>query len=72
MNLKQMARIVMSKILERDVSGKCDDCEDLVKKGEKERQKKVEKSGVESPDEYPSAPGAKSRNAPPGSMGGKV
>jgi hypothetical protein len=44
MNLKQMVRIVMSKILERDVSGKCDDCEDLVKKGEKERQKKVEKS----------------------------
>jgi hypothetical protein len=67
-----MGRIVMSKILERDVSGKCDDCEDLVKKGEKERQKKVEKSGVESPDEYPNAPGAKSRNAPPGSMGGKV
>ena len=62
----------MSKILERDVSGKCDDCEDLVKKAEKERQKKVEKSGVESPDEYPNAPGAKSRNAPPGSMGGKV
>ena len=62
----------MSKILERDVSGKCDDCEDLVKKGEKERQKKVEKSGVESPDEYPNAPGAKSRNAPPGFMGSKV
>lgn len=62
----------MSKILERDISGKCDDCDDLVKKGEKERQKEVEKSGVESPDEYPNAPGAKSRNAPPGSMGGKV
>ena len=61
----------MSKILERDVSGKCDDCEDLVKKGEKERQKEVEKSGVESPDEYHNAPGAKSRNAPPGFMGGK-
>ena len=62
----------MSKILERDISGKCDDCDDLVKKGEKERQKEVEKSGVESPDKYPNAPGAKSRNAPPGSMGGKV
>jgi hypothetical protein len=69
---KQKRKAIMSKILERDVSGKCDDCEDLVKKGEKERQKKVEKSGVESPDEYPNAPGAKSRNAPPGSMGGKV
>ena len=62
----------MSKVLERDVSGKCDDCEDLVKKGEEERQKKLEKSKVKSPDEYPQAPGAKSRNEPPGSMGGKV
>jgi len=62
----------MSEMPERDVSGKCDDCEDLVKKGEKERQKKVEESEVESPEEYPDAPGAKSRNAPPGSMGGKV
>jgi hypothetical protein len=34
--------------------------------------KKVEKSGVESPDEYPNAPGAKLKDAPPGSMGGKV
>lgn len=62
----------MSEIPERDISGKCDDCEDLVKKGEKERQKKVEESGVESPEEYPEAPGAKSRNAPPGSMGGHI
>ena len=62
----------MSEMPERDVSGKCDDFEDLVKKGEKERQKKVEESGVESPEEYPDAPGAKSRNVPPGSMGGKV
>jgi len=62
----------LSEIPERDISGKCDDCEDLVKKGEKERQKKVEESGVESPEEYPEAPGAKSRNAPPGSMGGHI
>jgi hypothetical protein len=33
--------------------------------------KKVEKSGVESPDEYPNAPGAKLKDARPGSMGGK-
>jgi hypothetical protein len=62
----------MSEMPERDISGKCDDCEDLVKKGEKERQKRVEESGVKSPKEYPDAPGAKSRNASPGSMGGKV
>jgi len=58
--------------LERDVSGECEDCEDRVKKGEEERQKKLEKSKVKSPEEYPEAPGAKSRNEPPGSMGGKV
>jgi len=62
----------MSEILERDVSGKCDDCEDRVKKGEEERQKKLENAEAENPDEYPEAPGAKSRNAPPGSLGGKV
>ncbi len=62
----------MSDPLERDVSGKCDDCEDRVKEGKEERQKELEKSGVESPEEYPDAPGATSRNAPPGSMGGKV
>jgi hypothetical protein len=62
----------MSETLERDISGKCDDCEDRVRKGEEERQKKVEESGVKSPEDYPDAPGAKSRNAPPGSMGGKV
>lgn len=62
----------MSEILERDVTGKCDGCEDRVKKGEEDRQKKLEGSGVKAPDEYPEAPGAKKRNAPPGSMGGKV
>ncbi len=62
----------MSETLARDVSGKCDDCEDRVKKGREERQKKLEKSEIESPAEYPEAPGAKSRNAPPGSLGGKV
>ena len=62
----------MSKPLERDVSGKCDGCEDRVKEGKEERQEKLEKSKVENPEEYPEAPGAKSRNAPPGSLGGKV
>ena len=62
----------MSEPLARDVSGKCDSCEDRVKEGKEERQKKLEKSEVESPKEYPVAPGATSRNAPPGSLGGKV
>jgi PHP family Zn ribbon phosphoesterase len=62
----------MSEILERDVTGKCDDCEDRVKKGEEDRQKELEELQAENPDEYPEAPGAKSRKEPPGSMGGKV
>lgn len=64
----------MSEVLERDVSGKCDDCEDRVKEGEKERQKEIEssKANVENPEEFPEAPGAKSRREPPGSLGGKV
>lgn len=64
----------MSEVLERDVSGKCGDCEDRVKEGEKERQKEIEssKSKVENPEEFPEAPGSKSRKEPPGSLGGKV
>ncbi len=43
----------MSETLARDVSGKCDDCEDRVKKGrEKNDRKSLEKSEIESPAEY--------------------
>ena len=65
----------MSEIPERDISGKCDDCEDRVKEGEKERQKKVDESGVKSAEKYPEPPGAESRREksspkePPGSLG---
>ncbi|MCJ8499013.1 TVP38/TMEM64 family protein [Desulfatitalea alkaliphila] len=38
----------------------------------KERQKEMNQSDVEAPKEYPDPPGEKKRNAPPGSMGGKV
>ena len=64
----------MSEVLERDISGKCDDCEDLVKEGEKKRQKDIEASQheVENPEEFPAAPSAGKRKEPPGSMGGKV
>lgn len=62
----------MTEVLERDVSGKCDDCEDRVKQGEKERQEKMKDVKAENPDQYPEAPGAKSRNEPPGALGGKV
>jgi hypothetical protein len=64
----------MSDTLERDITGKCDDCEDRVKEGEEERQKEIDKakSKVENPQEFPEAPGAKFRNEPPGALGGKV
>ena len=37
-----------------------------------ERQKEIAESSVESPDAYPSAPGAHTRNEPPGFLGGHV
>jgi hypothetical protein len=64
----------MSDVLKRDITGECDECEDRVKEGEKERQKEIDAatSKVENPQEFPEAPGAKSRNEPPGALGGKV
>jgi hypothetical protein len=41
--------------LERDVIGECDDCKDRVKRGEEERQKELEKTKADNPDEYPEA-----------------
>ncbi len=63
----------MTDIPKRDITGDCEgDCKDRVFEGEKERQKEIAKSGVKSADSFPNAPGANSRNAPPGSMGGHV
>ena len=64
----------MDDILERDITGKCDDCEDRVKEGEEKRQKEIDAatSKVENPQVFPEAPGARSRNEPPGALGGKV
>ena len=61
----------MADIPKRDITGDCDegDCKDRVSEGEKERQKEIAKSGVKSADSFPNAPGAKSRNEPPGFMG---
>ncbi len=61
------------KMPKRDMTGECEgECRDRVKEGEKERQKAIHKEGVESPDDYPTPPGAKKRNNPPGEMGGHV
>jgi ElaB/YqjD/DUF883 family membrane-anchored ribosome-binding protein len=58
----------------RDITGECDEgeCRDRVREGEEERQREVAHSGVESPDYYPRVSGAKTRKAPPGSLGGHV
>jgi hypothetical protein len=66
----------MTDMPKRDTEGKCDEgeCRDREKEGYAERQSKIEgeHKDVESPEEYPSAPKAKKRNEPPGSMGGHV
>ena len=63
----------MNEMPKRDTTGDCEgECRDRVKEGEKERQSKMKGEGVEAPESYPNAPGAKKRNDPPGSMGGHV
>ena len=63
----------MSHIPERDISGHCEgECRDRVREGEDDRQKEIANSKFKSADSFPNAPGAKSRNAPPGWLGGHV
>jgi hypothetical protein len=64
----------MAEIPKRDITGDCDEgeCRDRVKEGEKQRQEEVNQMDVEAPEDYPTPPGAKDRNDPPGGMGGKV
>ena len=57
----------------RDTTGDCEgECRDRVKEGEEIRQEKVEQEKIKSPDDYPSPPGAKKRDNPPGEQGGHV
>lgn len=53
-------QIMSSKVLKRDVNGKCDEgeCRDRVIEGNKARQVDIEKSGVKAPKSYPTMPGA--------------
>jgi hypothetical protein len=63
----------MSHIPERDITGHCEgECRDRVREGEDDRQKEIANSKFKSADSFPNAPGAKSRNAPPGWLGGHV
>lgn len=63
----------MADIPTRDTTGECEgECKDRVLEGEKERQEKIAKSGVKTTESFPDAPGAHSRNEPPGYLGGHV
>ena len=57
----------------RDITGNCEGaCRDRVHEGEADRQNEIAKSKFKSADSFPNAPGASSRNAPPGWLGGHV
>jgi hypothetical protein len=63
----------MTDILKRDITGECEgECRDLVRDGEEERQDEILASDVETPEEYPNAKWAKSRDEQPGVWGGHV
>lgn len=63
----------MKDMPKRDITGHCEgECRDRVREGEDERQKDIAASGFKSPDFFPNAPGAKSRNDQPGWLGGHV
>jgi hypothetical protein len=63
----------MTNIPERDIPGHCEgEFRDRVREGEDDRQKHIAESGFKSADSFPNAPGAKSRNDPPGWLGGHV
>jgi len=63
----------MTNMPKRDLTGECEgECRDRVREGEEERQTEIKGSSTHSPDSYPDAPGAKSRNEPPGVYGGHV
>jgi hypothetical protein len=63
----------MTDMLKRDITGECEgECRDLVREGEEERQDEIIASGLETPESYPDAHWARSRNEPPGVFGGHV
>jgi hypothetical protein len=72
--IKNREETPMTDMPKRDITGKCDEgeCRDRVREGEDERQHEISASDIESPDEYPDAKWARSRNAQPGVWGGHV
>jgi hypothetical protein len=64
----------MTDMPKRDTSGKCDEgeCRNRVLEGQEERQHDISASGLETPESYPDAKWARSRNEQPGVWGGHV
>ena len=63
----------MKNILKRDITGECvGECRDIVREAEEKRQAEIDRMAVESPESYPSVPGAFSRSEAPGFWGGHV
>jgi hypothetical protein len=63
----------MENIPKRDITGECEgECRDRVREGEEERQDSLGKFSAQESGGSKSVSWAASRNAPPGSMGGRV
>jgi hypothetical protein len=59
--------------LERDATGRCKgECRDRAREGELDRQAAINREHLHSPDDYPSAKWAESRDMQPGVFGGHV
>jgi hypothetical protein len=56
----QERRNIMSDVLKRDATGKCDEgeCRDRVSEGNKDRKAEIEKEDVKTPENYPGVPDA--------------
>jgi hypothetical protein len=61
-------------ILERDATGKCNEgeCRDRVLEGQEERQNEIRDEETSTGEGTSSVSDAKSRNEPPGALGGHV
>jgi hypothetical protein len=58
-------RIMSSEMPKRDIMVKSEnEGDDLVNKGKKDRQDKLEKEGVKAPESYPEVPGAEKLSNP--------
>jgi hypothetical protein len=74
MKEKGVLSMTDKKILDRDRIGICTEgeCRDRVRELAEELQAKMKEFDVETPEDYPEAKWSRSRNEPPGFLGGHV